>query len=643
MPLPRTNDDLNEILLRDRHRVRRLRREIARLDDPRQLSGKRQRLEETLENSRRLYQQRRQAIPPITFSQGLPIDERVDEIQAAIRHHRVIVVCGETGSGKSTQLPKICLQAGFGVAGMIGHTQPRRIAARSIATRLCEELACSLGNEVGFKIRFTDKSNPRTLVKLMTDGVLLAETRGDHFLNQYEVIIIDEAHERSLQIDFLLGYLKRLLPKRPELRVVITSATIDVDRFAEHFADVNDGEAVPVIQVSGRTYPVEIRYHPTAEASGGELDTVTAILRATNELAAIDRRHVLVFLPTERDIRETARVLRGQSFGGEPPQATRILPLYARLSAAEQNRIFQPHSGRRIVLATNVAESSLTVPGIGYVIDTGTVRISRYAARSKVQRLPIEAVSKASAKQRAGRCGRLGPGICIRLYSEEDHDGRADFATPEIQRTNLAAVILQAKALKLGQVEEFPFMDPPRQEAIRDGYQTLFEIGAVDQQQNLTKLGKQLSQLPIDPRVARVILAGAERECLPEVLVIASALEIQDPRERPLDKQQAADERTRDSRTPNPTSCPTSKCGTSTTSSKKSCRAIGCAKRVSRVFSRTTGCASGRKSTDNSNSWRSRVNSPNAIRVNHASPDQSTTGGAVKIGNQVATAALRND
>ncbi len=452
---------------------------------------------------------------------------------------QALVVAGETGSGKSTQLPKMCLASGLGRLGVIGHTQPRRIAARSIAARVAEEMGVPLGHQVGFKVRFQDQTDPNTLVKLMTDGILLAETQRDRNLDQYEVIILDEVHERSLNIDFLLGYLKQTLSRRPDLHLIITSATIDADRFSEHFAD-SLGPA-PIIEVSGRGFPVEVRYRPLATDDGEDVDWSEGVIAAVHELARIDRGDVLVFLPTERDIREMARRLRGERFSGDGARTTEILPLYARLSAAEQHRIFEPSDYRRVVLATNVAESSLTVPNVRYVVDTGTARISRYSPRSKVLRLPIEAVSQASANQRAGRCGRVAPGVCIRLYDEDDYLRRDPYTTPEIRRTNLAAVILQAKALRLGSIEDFPFLDPPRPEAIRDGYKTLFEIQAVDHDRNLTDVGWQLAKMPVDPRIGRMILAGAAEHALHEVLIIASALELQDPRERPHDKQQQAD------------------------------------------------------------------------------------------------------
>ncbi len=476
---------------------------------------------------------------PVSFDPALPICAVREEIANAIRLHPVVVVCGETGSGKSTQLPKICLELGRGRERLIGHTQPRRIAARSVAARLAEELGTTVGGAVGFKIRFTDTTGPNAYVKLMTDGILLAETQGDRNFGQYDTIIVDEAHERSLNIDFLLGYLKRLLPRRPDLRVIITSATIDAERFSQHFATAS-GPA-PVLMVSGRTYPVDVWYRPPGEAEDDdEPDRVLAVLDAVDELLIHDRYgDILVFLATERDILDVSKALRGRL--SQHAQACEVLPLYARLSAQEQNRVFEPHARRRIVLATNVAESSLTVPGIHYVIDTGVARISRYAPRSKIQRLPIEPISRASADQRKGRCGRLGPGICVRLYSADDYLGREAYTQPEIRRSNLAAVILQAEALRLGAIDEFPFLDPPQAPLIRDGYNTLFELTAVDDNRLLTPLGKQLSRIPVDPRIGRMLLAAADHGCLKEMLIIASALEVQDPRERPVDKQQEAD------------------------------------------------------------------------------------------------------
>ncbi|WP_010585107.1 ATP-dependent RNA helicase HrpA [Schlesneria paludicola] len=491
-----------------------------------------------LANSCRRSEQRLRGVPKLNFDEELPVVVRKDEIAAAIRDHQVIVVCGETGSGKSTQLPKICLELGRGIHGVIGHTQPRRIAARSVATRIAEELNVAVGREVGFKVRFTDATSPQTYIKLMTDGILLAETQSRPFLDEYDTIIVDEAHERSLNIDFLLGNLHRLISKRRELKVIITSATIDAERFAEHFRSVAGN--VPVLEVSGRMYPVEMIYRPPSpDDEGGDPDWMKAVGDAVNEVCARGPGDVLLFMPTEREIHEAAKTLRGRTFGGSKPD---ILPLYARLSAAEQQRVFQTSSTRRIVIATNVAESSLTVPGIRYVVDTGTARISRYSPKSKLQRLPIEPVSQASADQRAGRCGRVGPGVCIRLYSEEDYTSRERYTPPEILRSNLANVILQTKTLGLGEIEEFPFLEPPKPESIKDGYKTLFELGAVTEQHALTEMGRKLSRLPVDPRIARIIWAAHEENCLGEILIIASALEVQDPRERPLEKQQQADE-----------------------------------------------------------------------------------------------------
>ncbi len=482
---------------------------------------------------------RRASVPPVCYDEDLPIVARRDEVARAILDHQVVVVCGETGSGKSTQLPKICLEIGRGVAGCIGHTQPRRIAARSVAARVAAELAVPLGGAVGYKVRFQDATSPQTLVKLLTDGVLLAETQQDRFLNQYDTIILDEAHERSLNVDFLLGLLRQLLPRRPDLKVVITSATIDAQRFSRHFATPD--RAGPVISIEGRTYPVEVRYRPPPPGDDGEPNAEQGVLDAVGELWRESAGDLLVFVPTEQQIYSLVKTLRKHGRTGATARATEIVPLYARLSAAEQNRVFQPHSGRRIVIATNVAESSLTVPGIRAVVDTGTARISRYSPRSKVQRLPIEPISRASADQRRGRCGRLGPGVCIRLYSQEDFESRDAYTPPEIQRTNLAGVILQTLSLSLGRAEDFPFLDPPRPDAIREGYRTLFELGAVDGAQQLTDLGRRMSRMPVDPSVARMILAAHEEGSLEEVLIIASALEIQDVRERPIDRQEIAD------------------------------------------------------------------------------------------------------
>ncbi len=480
--------------------------------------------------------ERRAALPTPDFADSLPISAHRAAIAAAIRAHQVVVVCGETGSGKTTQLPKICLALGLGAAGLIGHTQPRRIAARAVATRIAAELGTTVGGQVGYKVRFSDRTGPDAVIKLMTDGILLAETQSDRQLEQYEVIILDEAHERSLNIDFLLGYLKRLLPRRPDLKLVITSATIDPARFSRHF------DAAPVIEVSGRGYPVDVRYRPLLAEDEDERDRdlQQAILDAVDEVWQEGPGDILIFLSGEREIRETAESLRKH----HPPN-TEIVPLYARLSSAEQNRVFQPHGRPRIVLATNVAETSLTVPGIRYVIDPGTARISRYSPRSKIQRLPVEKISQASANQRAGRCGRVMAGVCVRLYAEEDYQSRPAFTDPEILRTHLAAVILQMSALNLGRPEEFPFVDPPDSRQISDGFRLLFELNAVDEQRRITDLGRQLAKLPVDPRLGRMLLAAQREGGLREVLVIVAALAIQDPRERPLDKQQAADEKHR--------------------------------------------------------------------------------------------------
>nr|WP_276316602.1 ATP-dependent RNA helicase HrpA [Halomonas flagellata] len=505
---------------------------------------------EALERSQRTAARRATIPVTLEYPEALPVAERRDEILAALRDHQVVVVAGETGSGKTTQLPKLCLELGLGRRGLIGHTQPRRLAARSVAARLAEEMRVSLGEQVGYQVRFTDQTGDDTLVKLMTDGILLAETRHDPDLRRYDTLIIDEAHERSLNIDFLLGYLKRLLVRRPDLKVIITSATIDVERFSAHFALPGaDGtpRPAPVVEVSGRTWPVEVRYRPLVREADDEEDRTLqeGILHAVEEIAAVERekrwfhgpRDILVFLPGEREIRETADTLRRADLKG-----TEILPLYARLSNAEQNRVFAPHAGRRIVLATNVAETSLTVPGIRYVIDPGLVRISRYSYRAKIQRLPVEAVSQASADQRKGRCGRIAEGVCIRLYDEEDFLARPAFTDPEIRRTNLASVILSMLSLRLGDIEDFPFVDPPDSRFVTDGFRLLFELGAVDAGNRLTPIGRKLARLPIDPRLARMVLAGAEQGGLREVLIVVSALAVQDPRDRPADKREAADQ-----------------------------------------------------------------------------------------------------
>jgi ATP-dependent helicase HrpA len=493
-----------------------------------------------LEASIAVREARQANLPALHFDPELPITGHREQIVELIKTRQTIVVCGETGSGKSTQLPKLCLEAGLGVGAVIGHTQPRRLAARAVASRLAEELGSRVGERVGFKIRFTDTTQAGTLVKLMTDGVLLAETQSDRFLDQYDALIIDEAHERSLNIDFLLGYLRQLSGRRPDLKLIITSATIDPQRFAQHFAD-EQGPA-PIVEVSGRTYPVDIRYRPllTEQINSSEAEQWAAIAAATDELMAAGSGDILVFLPTERDIREAHKHLRGHYT--QAGQRVEILPLYARLSQAEQNKIFAPHPARRIVLSTNVAESSLTVPGIRYVVDTGLVRISRYAPRSKVQRLPIEAVSQASANQRAGRCGRLGPGICIRLYEAEEFSTRSLYTTPEIRRSDLASVLLQSKVLRLGSLAEFPLLDPPSPEALRDAERTLTELGAIDAHHELTAIGRQLGQLPCEPRVGRMLIEAHQRKCLAEVVIMAAGLETQDVRQRPAGQRPQADE-----------------------------------------------------------------------------------------------------
>ena len=528
---------LPELMLIDQHRLGR------RLQRGRDLGE----IAAAIDAAAGRVQARRDAVPPITYPAELPVSQRKDEIAKAISEHQVVIVAGETGSGKTTQIPKICLELGRGVTGQIGHTQPRRLAARTVAERIAEETGTELGSAVGYKVRFTDRSSDGTLVKLMTDGILLTELQHDRRLLRYDTLIIDEAHERSLNVDFILGYVRRLLPSRPDLKVIITSATIDPERFAAHFAGP-DGRPAPIIEVSGRTYPVQVRYRPlTADASDdGEdssraepRDQVQGILDAVGELRAEGPGDILVFLSGEREIRDTADALSAGAYADLD-----VLPLYARLSAAEQHRVFQPHSGRRVVLATNVAETSLTVPGIKYVIDPGTARISRYSNRTKVQRLPIEPVSQASANQRKGRCGRTSDGICIRLYSEEDFASRPEFTDPEILRTNLAAVILQMAALDLGKMAGFPFIDPPDTRNVTDGTRLLEELGAVTQGHavtTLTETGRRLARLPVDPRLGRMIIEAGRNDCAREVLVIAAALSIQDPRERPADARDAAD------------------------------------------------------------------------------------------------------
>ncbi|MFF4950985.1 ATP-dependent RNA helicase HrpA [Streptomyces chattanoogensis] len=536
--LPSLLERLPELMLRDQQRLGRRLDGARRIRKPEARAAVLGEIAAGIEEAELRVEQRRAAVPEITYPEELPVSQKKDEILAAIRDHQVVIVAGETGSGKTTQIPKICMELGRGVRGLIGHTQPRRIAARTVAERVAEELKTPLGEAVGWKVRFTDQVGGDTLVKLMTDGILLAEIQTDRELRQYDTIIIDEAHERSLNIDFILGYLAQLLPKRPDLKVVITSATIDPERFSRHF-----GQA-PIVEVSGRTYPVEVRYRPLLEEGGtdSDRDQITAICDAVDELQAEGPGDILVFLSGEREIRDTADALIKKNL-----PLTEVLPLYARLSHAEQHRVFQRHTGRRIVLATNVAETSLTVPGIRYVIDPGMARISRYSFRTKVQRLPIEPVSQASANQRKGRCGRTSDGICIRLYSEDDFLARPEFTDAEILRTNLASVILQMTAAGLGDIEKFPFIDPPDRRNIKDGIDLLSELGALDTKQKeprkrLTPLGRKLSQLPVDPRLARMVLEADRNGCAREVMVIAAALSIQDPRERPSDKQQQADQ-----------------------------------------------------------------------------------------------------
>jgi ATP-dependent helicase HrpA len=598
--LPHLIHSLASCMLADRHGLRRKIKEAAdlqksvgeqsvneKLADEKSQSKKQRLLAEITQKirvSQQKYQQRLAQLPKPEYPLELPVSGKKEEIAAAIQKHQVVIVCGETGSGKTTQLPKICLELGRGVAGLIGHTQPRRIAARSVASRLAQELNSPLGQVVGYKVRFNDKLSEGSYIKLMTDGILLAETQGDKFLNAYDTIIIDEAHERSLNIDFLLGYLKQLLPKRPDLKIIVTSATIDAERFSSHF------NGAPVIEVSGRTYPVEIRYRPLGKAgfrtkeiaetenAQFDLDDETeltfenissrnilgitrkaktearwleeddeeeaieeAILDAADDLLRQGDGDILVFLPGEREIRDVADHLRKYQGRSAKLKHIEVLPLFARLSIEDQQKIFKSHSTRRIVLATNVAETSLTVPGIKYVIDAGLARVNRYSARAKVEQLQIEKISQAAAKQRAGRCGRVSNGICVRLYSEEDFNSRPEFTEPEILRSSLAAVILRMAALRLGDVTEFPFIEAPSSRLIADGYLLLQELGAVDEKRQITETGLQLAKLPLDPRVGRMILAAKRESCLKEILIIASVLSIQDPRERPMDKREAAD------------------------------------------------------------------------------------------------------
>ena len=533
-PLEALRARLPELMPRDAHRLRR------RLDSARRARNRDQivaQIATDIDAALLRVERRRESVPKIEYPAELPVSKLKDEIGEAIAANQVVIVAGETGSGKTTQLPKICLELGRGILGQIGHTQPRRLAARTVADRIASELKTELGETVGYKVRFTDQSGQDTLVKLMTDGILLAEIQTDRMLRQYDTLIIDEAHERSLNIDFILGYLKQLLPQRPDLKVIITSATIDPERFSKHFDDA------PIVEVSGRTYPVEVRYRPIIDPDEPEADPdrdqTQGILDAVGELCAEGPGDILVFLSGEREIRDTADALNRADL-----RNTEVLPLYARLSAADQHRVFQRHTGRRVVLATNVAETSLTVPGIKYVVDPGTARISRYSHRTKVQRLPIEPVSQASANQRKGRCGRTSDGICIRLYTEDDFDARPEFTDPEILRTNLASVILQMTSLGLGDMAAFPFVEPPDRRQVADGIGLLQELGAFElagDGRTLTDIGRKLAQLPVDPRMGRMVLEAARNGCVREVMIITAGLSIQDPRERPAEKQQAAD------------------------------------------------------------------------------------------------------
>jgi ATP-dependent helicase HrpA len=538
-PLAALSAQLGELMLRDQQRLQRRLQGARKIKNPDAQSAVAAELESDITAALQKVQSRAASCPKVTYPENLPVSQKKQDILQAIRDHQVVIVAGETGSGKTTQLPKICLELGRGVKGLIGHTQPRRLAARTVANRIADELETPLGGSVGYKVRFNDQVSENTLVKLMTDGILLAEIQQDRLLMQYDTLIIDEAHERSLNIDFILGYLRELLPKRPDLKVIITSATIDPQRFSRHFNNA------PIIEVSGRTYPVEVRYRPVVDdADDTDRDQLQAIFDAVDELGREGPGDILIFMSGEREIRDTADALNRLNL-----PHTEVLPLYARLSNSEQNRVFQSHHGRRIVLATNVAETSLTVPGIKYVIDPGTARISRYSFRTKVQRLPIEPVSQASANQRKGRCGRVSDGICIRLYSEQDFLSRPEFTDPEILRTNLASVILQMTSLGLGDIAAFPFVEAPDKRNILDGVRLLEELGAIKTADNghyqLTPQGRQLAQLPIDPRLARMVLEAQKSGSVREVMIITAALSIQDPRERPMDKQQASDEKHR--------------------------------------------------------------------------------------------------
>lgn len=533
--------EIEQLSLRDQQRLRKRLRGVDKISKETSKQAVLSEIEQDIIVAKQRILNRQIHCPKIVYPENLPVSQKKEAIYNAIKDNQVVIIAGETGSGKTTQIPKICLELGRGVKGYIGHTQPRRLAARSVAERIAHELNTTLGESVGYKVRFSDHVGDNTLVKLMTDGILLAELQQDKLLLQYDTIIIDEAHERSLNIDFILGYLKQLLPKRPDLKVIITSATIDPERFSKHF------NQAPIIEVSGRTYPVEVRYRPIGgDALDSDKDMTEGIIDAIDELSRESAGDILIFMSGEREIRDTAEALNKLQL-----RHTEVLPLFARLSNSEQNRIFQPHTGRRIILATNVAETSLTVPGIKYVIDTGYARISRYSYRTKVQRLPIEPISQASADQRKGRCGRVSDGICIRLYSEDDFISRAQFTDPEILRTNLASVILQMTSIGLGDISGFPFVQAPDKRNIQDGVRLLEELGALQEGTDnkgayrLTPMGKQLAQLPIDPRLARMVLEARKYGAVRELMVITSALSIQDPRERPMDKQQASDEKHR--------------------------------------------------------------------------------------------------
>ncbi|HEY5720281.1 MAG TPA: ATP-dependent RNA helicase HrpA, partial [Gammaproteobacteria bacterium] len=531
--VPPAPEDLRELMLGDRARLLAAHERIAAREARDARAGRqRAQWQRQLAQARARYQRRRDSVPRVTYPPELPVCARIDEIRAAIERHQVVVVCGETGSGKTTQLPKVCLEAGRGLTGLIGHTQPRRIAARSVAARLAQELQVPLGGPVGFKVRFAESGSEHSLVRVMTDGIVLAEVRSDPDLLRYDTLIIDEAHERSLNIDFLLGYLKRLLPRRPDLRVIITSATIDPESYARFFG------AAPVIEVSGRGWPIETVYHPLGADEDDDLDPglVPGVVAAVDELRG--RGDILVFLPGEREIREAGEAL--ERAGGS---SLEIMPLFSRLSWAEQQRIFEPGPRQRVVLATNLAETSITVPGIRAVVDSGLARIARYSPRSKILKLPVEAVSQASADQRQGRCGRVGPGLCLRLYAEEDYAARERYTQPEILRTNLASVVLQMEVLGLGAVDQFPFPDPPDTRLVNDGYRLLQELEAVDGDRQITALGRQLARLPVDPQFARMLAEARRFDALGEVLTLVAVLSIRDPRERPAEQRAAADER----------------------------------------------------------------------------------------------------